>query len=115
MASKKTKKTRKSPKAKTKKPKTKPKKKRAKLKTKRKAKTAKPKTRIKKAVRKSVTELKKELYGPTESTKSKEERKELLLQTVSYELAAVKVAVERLSNQLKVLTRSVEELKEEES
>ncbi|MCD6549147.1 hypothetical protein J7K41_00325 [Candidatus Micrarchaeota archaeon] len=71
--------------------------------------------RIRPEIKESVTELKENLYAQLSSEEDKEEKELLILQTVSYELAAIKLAIEQLTKRLQSLNESIEKLREEKT
>ncbi|MFA5382804.1 MAG: hypothetical protein WC356_06565 [Candidatus Micrarchaeia archaeon] len=68
--------------------------------------------RVKPNVKKSLDSLKEDLYGVNTvvDTENPEQRK-IHLQTITFELAAVKQLIDRVSNQLKIIEEHLEEVK----
>ncbi len=68
--------------------------------------------RVKPSVRKSLDSLKQELYGIKNTIESDTpEQKKIHLQTITFELAAIKQLMDRVLAQLKTVEEHLEEIK----
>ncbi len=75
------------------------------------SKTTRSTSRVKPKVRKSLDSLKEDLYGiKTAIEEDTPEKRKIQLQTIVFELAAIKQLMDRVSTQLKTIEEHIEEI-----